>query len=246
MSSDLRLLPCSQKSVATGAGPERSMESGPAGKTSKRRRLWGMLLLAVTLLLGTNCSSIDAFWYASPDFYFRGTEDGHVAARLNAHGINHTIWAYSGTYTVMRGPCLIPMWDAEPPIMDQQYVILNWRIEAPPEFFPLEIKREALTILSAQGNYSARNLYPCNVSDESVEGWDEFNNGDRDTILITKPTCLSVRYYDLYYGSLPEFFIVPQVYRAGEEVDTPTVRFIFRRDYGYDPYEFPLMFMPVR
>ncbi|HBS03877.1 MAG TPA: hypothetical protein DEA96_02855 [Leptospiraceae bacterium] len=219
----------------------------PAQRTGKVGAVALRALLLLSLLTsGLYCSSVDAFWYASPDFYFRGQQDDHVAAKLNAHGINHILWAYSGTYTVMRGPCLIPMWDAEPPILNQQYLILNWRIEASPEYFPLEIHRNDLQLMTADGNFAGKYVYACDVSDDSVQGKDDYNDGDTNTITVTGPTCLSVRYYDLYFGAVDEFYITPRVSRDGKPVDTPTVRFQFKRDYGYDPYEFPFMFMPVR
>lgn len=212
------------------------------------RRLVALKLLPLLLIASglIQCSSVDAFWYASPDFYFRGKEGEHTAARLNSHGVNHSIWAYTGAFTVMRGPCIVPLWDAEPPILNQQYVSLHWKIDAPEEMFPLKIHRQTLEIRSEEGNFTPKNVYTCDVEQGKVGLQDEFNDEASDVLILDRPACLVFRYYDLYFGKVEEFYFSPLVHSGDEPVDTPTVRFRSRRDYSYEPYEFPFMYMPVR
>ncbi|MBU44360.1 MAG: hypothetical protein CMN76_14155 [Spirochaetaceae bacterium] len=212
-----------------------------------RRSLWPIRMLALASAVGLGqCSSIDAFWYAKPDFAIRYSEGEHTAARIEKDGILHTIWAYSGTYTVMRGPCPVPMWDAEPPILNHQTLSFHWKIEGERSKFPLEIHRKDLQIVAGDRIFGPANFYKCDIIGDEIEGERDFNYRDGDILTLHRPECMVFRYYDLQYSEVDEFYFRPTVYRNGRQISSEPMRFRSRRNYSYTPYEFPFMYMPVR
>lgn len=205
-------------------------------------RLLFLVLAGAFLALNSACSVLDANWYALSEIGDTEVDaEGNRWITVEAGGLSHSFYSRSGKYGVLRGPCLFPVIDSEPPILDQQYIHLVWKIDGPPEAFPLRIAKKDLEVESGGQGYPA-SVYQCNVSDEFLES----RLYDSEELVLLRPGCLSLAIYGLYYGKVTAVRFRPPVYSGDRLLDSRTMVFRFKREYEYTPWELPFAFAPVR
>lgn len=226
--------------LRTGPDTVRSSAGGVRGASGRR---WSLFLPGLLFLLfGSACSVLDANWYAVSDLgQTEKDAEGNRWITVRAGELSHSFYSRSGQYGVLRGPCLFPIIDSEPPILNQQYIHLTWRIDGPPQAFPLRIKKEELQ-LESDGDSFPASVYQCDVSDEFLES----RIYDSEELILLRPGCLSLAIYGLYYGKVTAVRFRPPVYSGHRPLEAPTMVFRFKREYEYTPWELPFAFAPVR
>lgn len=236
---------CSASRASSVSAADHGSEARYGADLSGPSRGVLFCLCCFLILSLAGCSTLDAEWYARPDFSRRTSHaEGHTAASIAVQGLEHILWARSGGFTVLMGPCLFPVWDTEPPVLNHQAIHLHWEIQGPPESFPLEIDTGDLYLQSESKHVLPAGIYQCDVSEDFLE--EERVDGKARRYILKGPGCVILPFYGVYFADLPEFTFRPMVHRNNAPVDAPSVRFRSSRSYSYDPFMIPLYFAPVR
>lgn len=233
------------------------------GSAGLDRGFWNLMhclraFLFIPFLLCASCSTITTAYYARPADPFlskepckTGGEDQEVipCARLKVDGIEISYRAVTMYHPTMRGPCLLPLYPVDAPILDSYDVHLVWRILLPSEL------KGSVSILksSVSASTAGRSEEPTGITVYRFENGhdqiDRYISSDEsvpETLPLGTDGTLLLWYNKILYSETKSFSVQPAFLVNGKKVLGPRVEFAPAKDRRYSPYEFPFMFAPVR
>lgn len=222
------------------------------------------LLARTALPLLLCCSSISTAYYARPEDAFLSAEkcptgriEGDLipCARLKIEGVEIIYWAVTDYHTTMRGPCLIPLYLVDAPILESFDLSLRWRIILPPE-----LRKDPPVVFILPDSIlatvdSSRTDRPTNMTmyrfenglDGIEKNWSFYQDYEPvpASIPLSTDKTLEIRYNTIFYWNVKSFSVQPGFRIHGREVKGPRIGFAPATDRKYTACEFPFM-IPVR
>ncbi len=214
----------------------------------------------ILILWGSACSTINTAYYARPQAEFLSSEtcktgsmdDGVIpCARLVVEGIELTYWAVTTYHPTMRGPCLLPVYPVDAPILDSFDVRLFWRV-----LLPANLKGTSVSILksSIMASAGGRVDQPTGITiyrmQDGSDRIESYISPRSDTVPETFPlsadSTFELWYNTIFYAETESFSVQPSFLVNGKPVRGPRVEFTAEKDRKYSPFEFPFMIAPVR
>jgi hypothetical protein len=224
------------------------------------------LLCAVWILLVlSSCSTINTAYYALPQREFlsskecktRSVDDATVpCARLNIDGIEVIYWAQTSYHPTMRGPCLLPVYPVDAPILDSHDVRLFWYVLLPDHLkknpAAVSIRGSSIMVTVNHGRVdkpTGLTIYRLEGGSEHIENYLSLQT-DREPVPekleIKTDAMLELWYNTIFYSEVSSFSVQPSFLVNGKQIEGPRIEFSPEKDRRYSPYEFPFMLAPVR
>lgn len=224
----------------------------------KNKVFWNSLCLFY-LAAFTACSTLKAHWYIQPDRQFRQNLfcSNPCHAVMQSGPLSSAIGAKSGSYRVLMGPPFIPFWPVEPPILDQSYIVLKWKVNVPQIFNNkvIRIPKKSLAIMAKQGKAVEKRIpvrsvmVRANIPDKNGNRLQYFSDSSDkipDFIEFKGTSLLEMRFLGLYFSKLKWLKIKPTLFIGEKKIESAVIRFEAKRNYSYTAFELPFAFMPVR
>lgn len=158
------------------------------------------------------------------------------------------VWSSSAEYPVLSGPPLFPFISVEPPVLNDEHLVLILELSSVQEkmHFNGKIMKEYVR-LNLDGR---KDVYPdiVTVSEKNENGIYEIREsytGTPDYIPFSGDSYVELTFFSAVYSELKEYSFRPVLRMKSSDAECPLLKFRPERSRTYIPYYFPFS-LPIK